>query len=149
MAQQLPPTDQQTIAQLVRRIIHGLNGLVDRQVQLVKQEIKEDLLEVLKAAKTLGIGSGIAVAGGLILLNVLVLMIVLGLNEIGGYFFGTPGKFLGWIVMIVLLAVMFYLAYRVLMRGIREVQIAPLERTRTTISEDVDWAQHLLTPSEK
>ncbi len=149
MAEQLPPTDQQTVAQLVRRVINGLNGLVDRQVQLVKQELKEDLFEVLGAAKTLGIGVGIAAAGGLILLNVVVLIIVLGLNEIGSWFIPYVGKFLGWIVMFALLAVLFLMAYRFVMRGIKEVQISPLDSTRKTLGEDVDWARHLLTPNEK
>jgi uncharacterized membrane protein YqjE len=149
LAEQLPPTDQQSIAQLLRRIINGLNGLVDRQVQLVKQELKEDLFEVLRAAKTLGIGAGIAAAGALILLNVVVLMIILGLNEIGSWFIPYVGKFLGWIVMFALLAGLFFLAYRYVMRGIKEVQISPLDRTRKTLGEDVDWARHLLTPSEK
>jgi uncharacterized BrkB/YihY/UPF0761 family membrane protein len=149
LAEQLPPTDQQTIAQLVRRIINGLNGLVDRQVQLVKQELKEDLLAALGAGKTLGIGVGIAAAGGLILLNVLVLIIVLGLNEIGSWFIPYVGKFLGWIVMFALLGAMFFMAYRFVMRGIKEIQISPLDRTRDTLREDIDWARHLLTPSEK
>jgi uncharacterized BrkB/YihY/UPF0761 family membrane protein len=149
LAEQLPPTDQQTMAQLVRRVINGLNGLVDRQVQLVKQELKEDLLAALGAGKTLGIGVGIAVAGALALLNVLVLIIVLGLNEIGSWFIPYIGKFLGWIVMFALLAVVFVMAYRFVMRGIKQVQISPLDRTRETLREDIDWAQHLLTPSEK
>ena len=59
LAEQLPPTDRQTIAKLVRRIINGLNGLVDRQVQLVKQELKEDLLAALGAGKTSGSASGL------------------------------------------------------------------------------------------
>jgi uncharacterized BrkB/YihY/UPF0761 family membrane protein len=149
VAEQLPPTDQQSIAQLVRRIINGLNGLVDRQVQLVKQELKEDLFAALGAGKTLGIGIGIGVAGGLVLLNVLILIIILGLNEIGGWLLGTPGKFLGWIVMFVLLGVVFFLAYRFVMRGIQKVKISPLDRTRKSLGEDVDWARHLLTPNEK
>jgi len=149
LAEQLPPTDQQSVAQLLRRVINGLNGLVDRQVQLVKQEIKEDLFAVLGAGKTLGIGIGIAAVGGLVLLNVVVMAIVLGLNEIGGWFIPYVGKFLGWIVILILLGVAFYLAYRYVMRGINEVQISPVARTRETLQEDVSWAQQLLTPNEK
>ena len=149
MAEQLPPTDQQSIAQLARRVINGLNALVDRQVQLVKQEIKEDLLAVLMAGKTMGIGAGAAVVGGLMLLDVLVLVIVLGLNEIGNWLWPGPGKFLGWLVMLIILAVLFYLAYRFVQRGLREVPISPLARTRETISEDVSWAKQLLTRNER
>jgi len=149
LAEQLPPTDQQTIAQLLRRIINGLNSLVDRQVQLVKQEIKGDLLAYLLAGKTLGIGAGVGVVGALMLLNVLVLVIVLGLNEIGNWLWPGPGKFLGWLVMLILLTVLFYLAYRFVQRGLREVQISPLARTRETMSEDVSWAKQLLTRNER
>src|SRR5918911_1349857 len=130
LAEQLPPTDQQTIGQLLRRIINGLNGIVDRQVQLVKQEIKEDIFAALGAAKTLGIGIGIAAVGGLFLFNVLVLMLVLGLNWIGNWLWPGPGNFLGWLVAIVIIAVIFFLAYRFVMRGIQEGKISPLDSTR-------------------
>jgi hypothetical protein len=149
LAEQLPPTDQQTIGQLLRRIINGLNGIVDRHVQLVKQEIKEDLIAELMAAKTLGIGIGFAVVGALILLNVLVMMLVLGLNWIGDWIWPGPGAFLGWIIAIVLIAAIFFMAYRVVMRGIREVKISPLDATRETLSEDISWAKQLLTPNGK
>jgi hypothetical protein len=148
LAQNLPPTERQSIAQLVRRIINGFNGVVDRQVQLVKQEIKEDIFKVLGAGKTLAIGAGIAVVGALILLNVVVMALVLGLNALSSWLFrGTflGGPWLGWVVILVLLGVMFYFAFRIVMRGIREIKISPVSRTRTTLKEDVRWARQLLT----
>jgi len=149
LAEQLPPTDEQTIGQLLRRIVNGVNGIVDRHVQMVKQEIKEDLLAALMAGKTLGIGIGIAAVGALILLNVVVMMLVLGLNWIGNWLWPGPGNFLGWLVAIILIAAIFYFAYRVVMRGIREVKISPLDDTRETLSEDISWAKQLLTPNGK
>jgi hypothetical protein len=149
VAAQLPPTDRQTTGQLFRRIVHGLNGLVDRHVQLVKQELKEDLLAELQAGKTLGIGVGIAVVAALMLLNVVIMMLVLGLNELGGWLIPYVGRFLGWIVVLVLIAVILYLAYRYVMRGIREVRISPLEGTREAMREDITWARQLLTRNGK
>ena len=145
MAQQLPPTERQSTTQLFRRIVHGVNGLVDRHVQLVKQELKEELLDVFGASKTLIFGGAVAVVGALVLLNVLVMMLVLGLNEIGGWLWPGPGQFLGWLVIIILLVVVFYVAYRLVMRGIREVQLSPIEQTRATVQEDIEWARQLLT----
>ena len=145
MAQQLPPTERQSTTQLFRRIVHGVNGLVDRHVQLVKQELKEELLDVLGASKTLIFGGAVAVVGALVLLNVVVMMLVLGLNEIGGWLWPGPGQFLGWLVIIILLVVVFYVAYRLVMRGIREVQLSPIEQTRATVQEDIEWARQLLT----
>lgn len=145
MAAQLPPTDRQSTTQVFRRVVNGLNGLVDRHVQLVKQELKEELLTVLKAGKTLGIGAGVAIVGALVLLNVLVMMLVLGLNELGSWFIPYVGKFLGWIVILILIGVVFFLAYKLVMRGIREAKISPLKETREAVSEDVTWVRQLLT----
>ncbi|MDP8923327.1 MAG: phage holin family protein [Chloroflexota bacterium] len=143
MAEQLPPTERQSIRQLLRRIINGFNGVVDRQVQLVKQEIKENVVEALQAGKSLAIGAGIAIVGALILLDVIVMAIVLGLNWISDRFLGGP--WLGWVFILVILAVTFYVAFRFVMRGLREIKITPLDRTRTTLKEDVRWARQLLT----
>ncbi len=141
MAEQLPPTERQSIGQLLRRIVNGLNGLVDRQVQLVKQEAKEELFQVLGAGKTLGIGAGIAAVAGLILLNVLTLAIVV--------FFNWLFWPLGWIVIVVIIGVLGFFAYRFVRRGIEEVKIKPVERTRRTLREDVTWARRLLTRNAK
>ena len=152
MAAQLPPTDRQSTTQLFRRVVHGLNGLVDRHVQLVKQELKEELLTLLGASKTLGIGAGIGIVGALILLNVLVMMLVLGLNWVGlaivgenrGFLSGLGGS-LGWFVAFILVVVIFFLAYKLVVRGVEEAKISPLEGTREAVSEDVTWVRQLLT----
>jgi tetrahydromethanopterin S-methyltransferase subunit F len=31
------------------------------------------------------------------------------------------------------------------MRGINQVKLSPIERTRKTVQEDIEWAQQLLT----
>jgi uncharacterized BrkB/YihY/UPF0761 family membrane protein len=149
VAAQLPPTDRQTTNQLFRRIVNGLNGLVDRHVQLIKQELKEELFTAVGAGKWLGIGVGVGAVGALVLLNVLVMMIVLGLNELGSWFIPYVGQFLGWIVILILIAVVFFMAYRFVRRGIREIRISPLEETRATLQEDITWARQLLTRNER
>jgi uncharacterized membrane protein YqjE len=137
VAQQLPPTEQQSIGQLLRRVVNGLNGLLDRQVQLAKQETSENLKEVLGAGKSLGIGAAIAIVGALMLLNVVTLAIVLALNELW--------RWLGWIVILVIIGAIFFVAYRYIRRGLREVRVTPIGRTRQTLREDVTWARRLLT----
>ena len=141
MAAQLARTEQQTVGQLLRRVVNGLNGLVDRQIQIAKQEVKEDLWEVLGAGKTLALGAGIGLLGALLLLNVLTMAIVLSLNEIW--------RWLGWIVIVLIIGVIFFVAYRFVMRGIREIRVTPVDRTRRTLREDIRWARHLLTRNGK
>jgi uncharacterized membrane protein len=143
VAQTLPPTEQQSIAQLLRRVINGLNGIIDRQIEMAKQELKENLYELLGASKTLAIGAAIGVVGALILLDALVLAIVLGLNQISAWWLGGP--WLGWVVIVLIIIGGFLAAYFVVRRGLREVQVSPLGRTRETFRENADWAQHQLT----
>src|SRR5688572_8647412 len=156
VAVQLPPTGRQSTTQLFRRVVNGLNGLVDRHVQLVKQELKEELLTILTAGKTLGIGAAIAIVGALVLLNVVVMMLVLGLNWIGLALVGEGRGFLswlggslGWFVILIVIGVIFYMAYRLMTRGVSEVQISPLEESREALREDIEWARQLLTRNER
>ena len=90
-----------------------------------------------------------AIVGALILLNVVVMMLVLGLNEIGSWFIPYVGKFLGWFVILILIGVIFFLAYKLVTRGKREFKISPLEGTREVVSEDVTWVRQLLTRNER
>lgn len=123
--------------------------MVDRHVQLVKQELKEELFMAIGAGKWLGIGAGVAIVGALVLMNVLIMMLVLGLNEIGDWFIPYVGKFLGWIVILILITIVFLLAYRFIRRGLREIRISPLDETRHTLQEDIQWAKQLLTRGER
>jgi hypothetical protein len=141
---------------LFRRVVNGLNGLVDRHVQLVKQELKEELLTILTAGKTLGISAAIAIVGALILLNVVVMMLVLSLNWIGLALVGENRGFLswlggslGWFVILILIGVIFVVAYKLMRRGVSEVQISPLEESREALREDIEWARQLLTRNER
>jgi len=149
VAAQLPPTDRQSTTQLFRRIVNGLNGMVDRHVQLIKQELKEELFQAVGAGKWLGIGAGVAAVTALIALNVVVMMLVLGLNELGSWFIPYVGKFLGWIVVLILIGVLVFLAYRFVRRGIREIRFSPLDETRASLQEDIEWAKQLLTQNER
>ena len=82
-------------------------------------------------------------------LNVLIMMLVLGLNELGSWFIPYVGRFLGWIVVLILIGAIFFFAYKFVMRGIREVKISPLEDTRDAVREDIEWARQLLTRNGK
>ena len=72
--EQLPPTERQTIADLVRRIINGVQDIIDRQIELAKQELKETVTQVAKA-------SGLLIAGGVLLfLTAIFLLITIIMN---------------------------------------------------------------------
>src|SRR5579864_8558513 len=62
------PLPQATLIELIGRLINDLSDLADRQIDLAKQEISEAKDEAIGAAKRIGIGAGIAAAGGLLLI---------------------------------------------------------------------------------
>jgi hypothetical protein len=67
--EQLPPTEQQTIADLIRRIINGVQDIIERQVELAKQELKENITQVAKA-------SGLLIAGGVLLFLTAIFLLI-------------------------------------------------------------------------
>ena len=55
--EQLPPTERQSVTDLVRRIINGLHDTIERQIELAKQELEENLIQVGKASALLIVGA--------------------------------------------------------------------------------------------
>jgi high-affinity Fe2+/Pb2+ permease len=60
---------------LVSGIIEDTQQLLKQQVALIRSEIKQDLKTTTDAAKYLGIGAGVAAAGGLMLVFALVYLL--------------------------------------------------------------------------
>jgi uncharacterized membrane protein YqjE len=131
--EQLPPTERQTVADLVRRIINGVQDIIDRQIELAKQELKEDISQVAKA-------SGLLIGGGVLLFLTaifLLITIIMGLEAI----FPRMG---GWISSLVITLLLGIVGAILVLRGKRRVMINPVARTRETLKEDLAWAKRPL-----
>ena len=115
---------------LVRRLINDLQTLVDRQVQLAKQEFHEDLKQVADAGKTLGVGLGLVIVAGLCFFHFLFLAIDTFLPR------------WGWLAALVLTLVFGIVGGLLAKRGKSQVKLEPLARTRETLKEDATWAKH-------
>src|SRR5215475_7285577 len=89
------PIEDAPTRELVGRIVNNFSGLVDKQVQLAKLEVKENLGEAAGDIKSAAIGAGIALAAGL-LLTIWAWTGVIWLFNWVGAMFGAP--FVGWIV---------------------------------------------------
>jgi uncharacterized membrane protein YqjE len=136
-AEQLPPTEQQTIADLIRRLVNDLQDLIDRQIELAKQELRENLIQLAKA-------SGLLAAGALLLfLAVLFLLItiILGVEAI------WQGR--GWIAALTITLLLGIVGAGLALRGKDRVKIDPVSRTRETLKEDFEWVQRLRTRNGK
>ena len=121
---------------LIRRLIDDANGLVELQIRLAKLEAKENLLQVLGGGKWLGVAAGL----GLLALITLVVFIITGLAALfqGPLNVGWAGA---WFWSLVLLILFGGLAAFFGLRGIKQMKVSPLRRTRQSIQEDIEWLQ--------
>ncbi|MFN0074338.1 MAG: phage holin family protein [Chloroflexota bacterium] len=131
-AEQLPPTEQQTIADLVRRIINGVQDIIDRQVELAKAEIKENLVQVGKA-------SGLLIVGAVLLFLTAIFLLITIILVVEAIF---PGR--GWIAALVITLALGITGAILVLRGKDRVMISPVARTRQTLKEDLAWARRPL-----
>ncbi len=139
-----------TLAELIGRIVNDLSDLVDKQIELAKQEIREDVGEVAGAARTLAIGAAILAGVGLLLLIWAWTAFIWFFNWLGSLLWSPYGGVLGWLLGLLLPALVALLAYqRFVRRGFRAIRITPLERTRATLKEDLEWVRRLRTPSAR
>ena len=130
-------TRNEPIGDLVRRLIDDIQALIDRQVLLVKQELREDVAQVVGAAKTLVIGFVFLVLAGICFFNFLFLAI------------DTLLPRWGWLAAL-LVTLLFAIVGGVLAnKGKGQVRVQLLARTRETLKEDAQWAKHRLTPNGK
>lgn len=144
------PVRDATFPELIGRLINDFSALVDRQIELAKLEVREDIGEVVGAAKTLAIGAGVAAAAGLFLLVWLWTAFIWFFNFLGELLSGGRIGWVGWLVGLLVPLLIAFLAFkRFIQPGIRRVKIKPLERTRATLKEDVAWLRSQRTPSEK
>jgi uncharacterized membrane protein YqjE len=132
-----PRLQQESTSDLVRRLLDGVQGLIDRQIALVKQEVREELHQLIGAAKTLGIGSAL-------LLLALICFFDFLFHGVDRIF---PGW--GWLAALVLTLIFGISGALLAKKGAQQVKVEPLARTRETLKEDAEWAKHQLTPNGK
>ena len=140
MATTGPGLRNEPTGDLIRRLIEDVQTLVDKQIALVKQELREDIGQVVGAAKTLLIGVALLLAAALIFLHFLFL----GIDSLTQWLLGHR---LGWLAALLLTLILGGLGVRFALKGKDEVKIQPLARTRETLKEDAEWAKHRLTPN--
>jgi uncharacterized membrane protein YqjE len=131
--EQLPPTERQTIADLVRRIINGVQDIIDRQIELAKQELKENVTQVAKA-------SGLLIAGGVLLFLTAIFLLITIIMVFDAIF----PRFGGWISSLVITLILGIVGAVLALRGKSRVMISPVARTRETLKEDLAWAKRPL-----
>jgi uncharacterized membrane protein YqjE len=137
MAATEPRLRQESTGDLVRRLLDDIQGLVDRQIALVKQEVREEVQQLVGATRTLGIGAAL-------LLLALISFFDFLFHGIDRLF---PGW--GWVAALVLTLIFGFAGALLAKKGAAKVKVEPLTRTRETLKEDAEWAKHRLTLNGK
>jgi len=124
-----PLPDLSTVA-LVREIGDQVNHLISKQLELAMTELRSDL------KREAGVLAGLGVAGLAVLstVNLLLVTAVLSLAQ------WVPG----WLAGLLLSACTLLTATTIGLRSWRRRVKTPLERTRRTVKEDVQWSKERL-----
>ena len=149
------PVVDASFPELVGRLVNDGSDLLDKQIELAKQEIKEWIAQNLGAAKTMAIGAGIAAAAGLLLVIGLWIGVTLLLMWLFSLLFGLVGwqgvgNVVGWIVSLLIPAGAAFFAWkRFIQPGIGKIRKNPVPRTQATLKENLEWVRTLRTPSAR
>lgn len=146
------PVPEATFPELIGRIINDVSDLADQQIELAKQEIGEARDEAIGAVKRIAIGAGMAAAAGLLLVIWAWTAFIWFFNWLGAFITIGPITlaWIGWVLGLLIPAVVAFFAYRAFIRvGISQARHIwpPLERTRATLKEDLEWLRHQRTRS--
>jgi hypothetical protein len=137
--------DQLSAVELARQLGNTASQLVQKQIELAKQEAREDLRQTIR-------GIVIIVAGAVLLLFAVICLLI-GLTSATGQLLSLAlrGAPLGWLIALgalIWLIVFAAIGAVCLILGKRRIQTNPLSRTRASLLEDLEWVKQRLTPPE-
>ncbi len=113
--------------ELIRRLVNDVSGLIDREILLARAEARADV----RQAAT---GAGALALGVLLLYTALAAVIVAIILASAPTLAPVLAALVSALVFAVLGAI-------VALIGWSQIRIRPLERTRETLREDVEWAR--------
>lgn len=129
--------DQLSVGEIARRLADTTSELVHKEMELAKQEAREDLRQNVRAAIILGVGAVLLLFAVICLLGALVA----GTSALLGWPL--------WVSALVWFAIFAIVGAVGLIVGKQRLQLRPLGRTRAEMKETVEWVKQRLTPPEK
>lgn len=125
----------ESTGELIRRLSQNVSGIVEREIALAKEEARED-------ARQVGVGTGLLVAGGLMLYTALVALVVAAVLALAPDIEPVT-------VALLVTAIFAALGAVLALAGRNRVRVQPLAKTRETLKEDVEWARNQMTSRGK
>ena len=126
--------DQLSIGELARRLADTTSQLVHKQIELAKQEAREDVRKNIRAAMMLGLGAVLLLFAIVCLLGALVA----GTSALTGWPL--------WVCALLWFVIFAASGAVVLFIGKQRLQLRPLGHTRAEVKENVEWVKQRLTP---
>lgn len=117
--------------ELVRRLVSNLSTLVDRQADLVREEARRDATQAAVGAAALG--------AGLLLIYTAVVALI------GALVIWLAPNWSPAVIALVVAGVFAVLGIIAALVGRSRLQVRPLERTRETVRENLEWARSQMT----
>ena len=148
------PVREATTQELIGRVINDFSELVDKQIELAKQEVNEAKDQAIGAVKKLAIGAGIAVAAGLLLVIWLWTAVIWFFNWVFGFISIGPIRldFIGWIIGLVVPALIAFIAWKsFIQKGINQGKslLPPLPRTPPRTRRSTSAIAALMSPRSR
>lgn len=116
---------------LLRRLVNNISAIVDREVELAKEEAKSEAI-------TVGTGTGLLALGGLMIYTVLPAIVVAIIYAINPTLPPVTVALITAAVFLVLGAILALVGWNM-------VKVKPMERTRESVKEDIQWARSRMT----
>ena len=126
-----PTWQERSTADLVREVASTASALVGKEVELARAELKNDFASELATLKSFAVA---AVAGVLALAALLIAAVIALMPYVDGR-----------LAAVAIAAVFAFVAIVAATIGWRHHVTNPLDRTRKTVEEDVQWAKQRLT----
>ncbi len=121
--------------ELIARLVDNVSGIFDREIALAKEEARQDARQAIVGGAALAIGGILLYTVVPAVITAIVLAIWPTLNPV-------------WIALIVA-AFFLVVGAIVAIYGWMNVKMQPLERTRDTLKEDVEWAKRQTTSPKR
>jgi len=113
--------------ELIRHLVNNISGLIDREVELAKEESRSNALHI-------GVGVAALAIGALLLFCAIPAFIVAIIYAIG------PGL-APWAAALIAAGVFIVLGCILAFIGFSIAKLNPLVLTRATLKEDIEWAK--------
>lgn len=129
---------QRSVGQMTSQLIDNLTLIVEKQIDLAKQEARETVQSGINIAKMFGPAAAFALLFVMALVNLLIAVVAIWLPL-------WLSALIFTVIFLIIAAVLGYIGYKRLMKALEN----PMGNTIESLQEDVEWAQRQVTPGER